>query len=745
MPSRFVPTALVAAFAVFLATGVSASATVAQPNDLFVNAQVLTGSSGTVTGSTAGATKEAGEPSNAGNAGGHSIWYRWAAPASGTATIDLSGSTFDTTLGVYTGSSVSALTTIASNDDASSTVTWSRVSFAATSGTTYSIEVDGYNDQFGSVTLNWSLAGAPAPAPAAAPDTTITSGPAASTTSTSASFSFTSTASGATFDCALDGAAFAACTTPKAYSGLAVGSHTFQVRSRDSAGTVDPSPASQTWTITAPAAAPDTTITSGPAASTTSTSASFSFTSTASGATFDCALDGAAFAACTTPKAYSGLAVGSHTFQVRSRDSAGTVDPSPASQTWTITAPSTSGAPANDLFANAQALPADSGTLTGSTVGATKETGEPANAGNVGGHSIWYRWTPSVSGTASIDTSGSSFDTTLGVYTGTTVSTLTTIASNDDANGSVVYSRVSFAATAGTAYSIEVDGYSGRYGSVVLNWALAAAPAPSSDPVVVAAGDIHAGCAGLDQSAATAAIVDAIPGTVAPLGDSTDNGSATQFTNCYGPTWGRFMARTRPAAGNHEYDTLNATPYYNYFGTAAGDPKKGYYSYDIGSWHVVVLNSICNQIGGCDANSAQARWLTQDLAAHPASCTLAYFHHPLFTSTPIPDEGSVAGLWQALYNGGADVVLNAHSRVYERFAPQTPGGVADPARGIREFIVGTGGGALHTAYTPAANSELWHTGSFGVIKLTLHASSYDWQFVATAGDSFTDSGTTACH
>jgi hypothetical protein len=658
LPSRFVPTALVAAFAVFLATGVSASATVAQPNDLFVNAQVLTGSSGTVTGSTAGATKEAGEPSNAGNAGGHSIWYRWAAPASGTATIDLSGSTFDTTLGVYTGSSVSALTTIASNDDASSTVTWSRVSFAATSGTTYSIEVDGYNDQFGSVTLNWSLAGAPAPAPAAAPDTTITSGPAASTTSTSASFSFTSTASGATFDCALDGAAFAACTTPKAYSGLAVGSHTFQVRSRDSAGTVDPSP---------------------------------------------------------------------------------------ASQTWTITAPSTSGAPANDLFANAQALPADSGTLTGSTVGATKETGEPANAGNVGGHSIWYRWTPSVSGTASIDTSGSSFDTTLGVYTGTTVSTLTTIASNDDANGSVVYSRVSFAATAGTAYSIEVDGYSGRYGSVVLNWALAAAPAPSSDPVVVAAGDIHAGCAGLDQSAATAAIVDAIPGTVAPLGDSTDNGSATQFTNCYGPTWGRFMARTRPAAGNHEYDTLNATPYYNYFGTAAGDPKKGYYSYDIGSWHVVVLNSICNQIGGCDANSAQARWLTQDLAAHPASCTLAYFHHPLFTSTPIPDEGSVAGLWQALYNGGADVVLNAHSRVYERFAPQTPGGVADPARGIREFIVGTGGGALHTAYTPAANSELWHTGSFGVIKLTLHASSYDWQFVATAGDSFTDSGTTACH
>jgi acid phosphatase type 7 len=268
-----------------------------------------------------------------------------------------------------------------------------------------------------------------------------------------------------------------------------------------------------------------------------------------------------------------------------------------------------------------------------------------------------------------------------------------------------------------------------------------------SDPVFVGAGDI-ANCSSLAGAEATAKLLDAIPGTVYTLGDNAyGSGTATEFANCYDPTWGRHKARTRPSPGNHEYYTSGASGYFGYFGSAAGDPQKGYYSYDLGQWHVVVLNSNdqCRYVS-CSAGSAQAQWLQADLAAHPAQCTLAYFHHPLFTSGNYsPGISVVKPLWEILYSGGAEVVLNGHDHLYERFAPQTPSGTPDSARGIREFVVGTGGAEHYGIKTVQPTSEVRNTGTFGVLKLTLHPTSYDWQFVPEAGKTFTDSGTTSCH
>src|SRR5215217_3582159 len=275
----------------------------------------------------------------------------------------------------------------------------------------------------------------------------------------------------------------------------------------------------------------------------------------------------------------------------------------------------------------------------------------------------------------------------------------------------------------------------------------------TGDPVLLAAGDI-AQCTSQNDEA-TAALLGNMPGaTVATLGDNAYlHGTEQDYQNCYHPSWGLYKAQTRPTPGNHEYDTAGASGYYyfNYFreellsfGTAAGDPTKGYYSYDLGSWHVVVLNSNCGRVeGGCGGTSPQVQWLNADLAAHPSACTLAYWHHPRFsssqTSTPL------AAFWNALYKARAEVVLNGHKHNYERFAEQTPGGVAKVGRGIREFVVGTGGAPLHAFTRVASNSEVRNATAYGILKFTLHASSYDWEFVPVAGQSFPDSGTTNCH
>jgi len=265
--------------------------------------------------------------------------------------------------------------------------------------------------------------------------------------------------------------------------------------------------------------------------------------------------------------------------------------------------------------------------------------------------------------------------------------------------------------------------------------------------VLVGAGDI-ASCDDLGGAIATAKLLDNIPGTVFAVGDlAYPDGSDEQFAKCYGPTWGRFKERTRPAPGNHEYHSDGASGYVRYFGTAAGDPKNGYYSYDLGAWHVIVLNSECVLVGGCGAGSGQEQWLRQDLNAHPAKCTVAYWHKPLFSSGAAHgNDPEVKPLWEALYAANADLVINGHDHDYERFAPQDPSGEPEPRRGIREFVVGTGGKNSHRSFASRKpNSEVRRADTFGVLKLTLHPTSYDWEFVPEAGKKFTDSGTGTCH
>src|SRR2546425_726919 len=256
--------------------------------------------------------------------------------------------------------------------------------------------------------------------------------------------------------------------------------------------------------------------------------------------------------------------------------------------------------------------------------------------------------------------------------------------------------------------------------------------ATGTGPVtLVGAGNI-AKC-GQVGAAATANLLDAIPGTVFAAGDNAyDNGTPTQYATCYGLTWGRHRARTQPAPGDLDYKTANASGYFGYFGAAAGDPKQGYHSYDLGSWHIVVLNSGSPQLVPTTATSAQVQWLKADLAAHPAHCTLAYWDYPLFESKDNPNP-NIRPLWDALYGGGVDVVVNAHYGFYERFAPQTPTGVADPAGGIREFVAGTRGALGTPVGTPGPNNQGRNSGPLRVLKPTPGAWAYTWQFVAVSG------------
>jgi hypothetical protein len=269
----------------------------------------------------------------------------------------------------------------------------------------------------------------------------------------------------------------------------------------------------------------------------------------------------------------------------------------------------------------------------------------------------------------------------------------------------------------------------------------------SDDPVLVGAGDV-ASCDDLAGAYATAKLIEKIPGTVFVAGDlAYPNGSDEDFAKCYQPTWGRFKDRTRPAPGNHEYHSNGASGYNRYFGAAAGDATKGYYSYDLGAWHILALNSECNEVGGCDAASPQGKWLAQDLAHRPAGCTLAYFHKPLFSSGGAHGNSpQMKPLWDILFHAGADVVINGHDHNYERFAPQDPDGKLDTTHGIREFVVGSGGKNSHRPVGAAKpNSEVRNGDTFGVLKVTLHAKSYDWEFVPEEGKPFTDSGSGLCH
>jgi acid phosphatase type 7 len=280
---------------------------------------------------------------------------------------------------------------------------------------------------------------------------------------------------------------------------------------------------------------------------------------------------------------------------------------------------------------------------------------------------------------------------------------------------------------------------------------IAAGCRPEKPPVVVTAGDI-AVCA-REGDEATAKLVEGIDGaTVLTLGDNAyPDGSAEDFEECYEPSWGQFKNRTKPVPGNHEYETEGARGYFGYFGEAAGDPEEGYYSYELGSWHIVALNSNCGEAEiRCSPSSTQVRWLEEDLAANAdeeGGCTLAYMHHPRFSSGV--EHGSydtMEPLWVALYEAEAEMVLSGHEHNYERFAPQDPSGKADPERGIRQFVVGTGGGASdYPILEPLPNSEVHNDETYGVLKLTLRPKGYEWRYLSAEGSEFTDSGSARCH
>jgi len=305
------------------------------------------------------------------------------------------------------------------------------------------------------------------------------------------------------------------------------------------------------------------------------------------------------------------------------------------------------------------------------------------------------------------------------------------------------------------------------------------AGAPQTDPVVMAAGDIACGTAtvggGCAQMATSNLIVNANPSAVLTLGDNQyDCGQLADFQNFYGPSWGRVKPKTFPTAGNHEYessgdttDSCYALPggapgYFGYFGAAASPQEasctascKGYYSFDLGNWHLVAINSNCDEVGGCGTGSPQDTWLRSDLAQTNKSCILAYWHHPRYASGGHAAESTtfaMSDIWNDLYNARADLVLAGHDHDYERFAQLGPSNPAsgeptvNAQTGIREIIVGTGGRS-HGSFpsTTRVGSEIRDSTAYGVLKLTLHATSYDWQFVPVAGNSFTDAGTTTCH
>ncbi len=261
--------------------------------------------------------------------------------------------------------------------------------------------------------------------------------------------------------------------------------------------------------------------------------------------------------------------------------------------------------------------------------------------------------------------------------------------------------------------------------------------------VLVGAGDISS-CSG-DGDENTAALVEGIAGTVFTLGDNVyQKGTVEEFANCYNPTWGRFKDRTKPVAGNHDYQTKHASAYFSYFGGAAGNPEKGYYSYMAGSWKVVVLNTNCSEVGGCGVSSPQYQWLSDELAED--TCVVAMMHHPRFNSGS--EHGSTLALqpfWELFYERGVELSLAGHEHLYERFSPLNPQGVVDEAKGVRSITVGTGGKELYKFGMPLPGSEVRNNSAYGVLKLTLDQRKYSWEFLPVLGETFTDSGSGTCH
>lgn len=264
------------------------------------------------------------------------------------------------------------------------------------------------------------------------------------------------------------------------------------------------------------------------------------------------------------------------------------------------------------------------------------------------------------------------------------------------------------------------------------------------DATLVGAGDISWCTSNGDSK--TAAVIAGIEGIVYTAGDNAyPSGTPEEFATCYDPTWGAFKDRTRPVPGNHDYDTPGGAGYFEYFGANAGKPGEGWYWYEAGTWRVYALNSECADIGGCDVGSAQYEWLAANLAAEPHRCVLSYWHYPLYSSGQHGGSARMAAIFELLYNAGADLVLSAHDHTYERFAKARADGTADPVRGVRQFVIGTGGAALYAFETTHPLSEARDNSTHGVLRLDVSPGAYSWTFLPAGSGTYTDSGTTACH
>jgi hypothetical protein len=285
------------------------------------------------------------------------------------------------------------------------------------------------------------------------------------------------------------------------------------------------------------------------------------------------------------------------------------------------------------------------------------------------------------------------------------------------------------------------------------------------DPMLAAAGDIAcdpassafnagAGIPGLCRQKLTSDLLlrRDLDGILIPGDVQYENGTLQAFMQSFDPSWGRLKPLIRPVPGNHEYGVPGAAGYFDYFNGPgrhsgpAGNRGEGWYSFEVGRWHVIALNSECQHVGGCGPDSPQLRWLRADLAAHPSTCTLAYFHKPRFTSGRYGDGAEdVRAIWDVLYASGADVVLSGHEHFYERFGPQTPSGAFDPARGVRQFTVGMGGRSRHGFTAVAPNSELRDNRTLGILELTLREGRYEWKLVSAPTGEAADAGSGSCH
>ena len=262
-----------------------------------------------------------------------------------------------------------------------------------------------------------------------------------------------------------------------------------------------------------------------------------------------------------------------------------------------------------------------------------------------------------------------------------------------------------------------------------------------SVPTLVGAGDI-ADC-GSDGAERTAAMLDTMRGTIFIAGDVAyvSKKNPHPFVTCFDPAWGRHRARIRPAVGNHEYSDEGPAAYFDYFGAQAGPRPGGYYSYDLGTWHVIALNTNIP----ADAGSPQLAWLQSDLASHLGRCTVAYMHHPRFSSGSHAEQDKLVPLWRTFQRFGVSVAIAGHDHIYERFAPLDTNGAPDSVNGIRQFVVGTGGAHRSSIGSVLAGSEVHSTDTFGLLRLSLLKDRYRWEFAPVKKHGFRDAGESACH